>query len=48
MRKIIFFALFAVSDIVAMAQTTPKSGYVITNTGDPITGTIVLRTNEKL
>ena len=46
MRKIIFFALFAVSAIVAMAQTNPKSGYVITNTGDTIRGTIDFRTNE--
>ena len=48
MRKIIFFALFAVSAIVAMAQTNPKSGYVIINTGDTIRGTIDFRTNEKL
>ena len=48
MRKFVFFALFAVSAIVAMAQTNPKSGYVITNTGDTIRGTIDFRTNEKL
>ena len=48
MKKIIFFALFAISAITAMAQTNPKSGYVITNSGDTIRGTIDFRTNEKL
>ena len=48
MRKFVFFALFAVSAIMAMAQTNPKSGYVITNSGDTIRGTIDFRTNEKL
>lgn len=48
MRKFVFFALFAVSAIMAMAQTNPKSGYIITNTGDTIRGTIDFRTNEKL
>ena len=48
MRKFVFFALFAISAIVAMAQTNPKSGYVITNTGDTIRGIIDFRTNEKL
>ena len=33
---------------MAMAQTNPKSGYVITNTGDTLRGTIDFRTNEKL
>ena len=31
-----------------MAQTNPKSGYVITNTGDTIRGIIDFRSNEKL
>ena len=33
---------------MVMAQTNPKSGYVITNTGDTIRGIIDFRSNEKL
>ena len=48
MKKIILFALFAVSATMAMAQVNPKSGVIITNSGDTIRGTIDFRTNEKL
>jgi hypothetical protein len=48
MRKIILFVLLAISATVTMAQTNPKSGYVITNTGDTIRGIIDFRTNEKM
>lgn len=48
MRKIILFAIFAISAAIAMAQTNPKPGYVITNNGDTINGIIDFRTNEKL
>ena len=48
MRKIILFVLLAISAMVTMAQTNPKSGYVITNTGDTIRGIIDFRSNEKL
>ncbi len=48
MRKIILFAIFAISAMIAMAQTNPKPGYVITNNGDTIRGVIDFRTNEKL
>ena len=48
MRKIILFVLLAISATVTKAQTNPKSGYVITNTGDTIRGIIDFRTNEKL
>lgn len=48
MRKIILFAIFAISAAIAMAQTNPKPGYVITNNGDTIKGIIDFRTNEKL
>lgn len=48
MRKIILFAIFAVSATIAMAQANPKPGYVITNNGDTIKGIIDFRTNEKL
>lgn len=48
MRKIILFAIFAISATIAMAQTNPKPGYVITNNGDTIRGVIDFRTNEKL
>ena len=40
--------LFALSATVTMAQTNPKPGYVITNDGDTIRGSIDFRTNEKL
>ena len=48
MKKIILFALFAVSATMAMAQINPKSGIIITNSGDTIRGVIDFRTNEKL
>ena len=48
MKKIIFFVLWAISVTTVMAQTNPKSGYVITNTGDTIRGIIDFRSNEKL
>ncbi|MBP3243843.1 MAG: hypothetical protein J6M59_01885 [Bacteroidaceae bacterium] len=48
MKKIILFALLAVSATMAMAQVNPKSGVIITNSGDTIRGTIDFRTNEKL
>ena len=48
MKKIILFALLAVSATMAMAQINPKSGIIITNSGDTIRGVIDFRTNEKL
>ena len=48
MKKIILFVLLAISVKTVMAQTNPKSGYVITNTGDTIRGIIDFRSNEKL
>ena len=49
MKKILFIlcSLFF-SVAVAMGQTNPKPGYVITNAGDTIRGTIDFRTNDKL
>ena len=48
MKKIILFVLLAISVKTVMAQTNPKSGYVITNAGDTIRGIIDFRSNEKL
>ena len=48
MKKIILFALLAISATMAMAQINPKSGIIITNSGDTIRGVIDFRTNEKL
>lgn len=48
MKKVILSILCAISATVTMAQTNPKSGYVITNSGDTIRGIIDLRTNERL
>ncbi len=48
MKKIILFALLAVSATMAMAQINPKSGIIITNSGDTIRGIIDFRTNETL
>ena len=48
MRKSIISFLLAIVATATMAQTNPKSGYVITNTGDIIRGVIDFRTNEKL
>ncbi len=48
MRKSIISFLLAIIATATMAQTNPKTGYVITNTGDTIRGVIDFRTNEKL
>lgn len=48
MQKIILFVLLTISATVSMAQTNPKSGYIITNTGDTIRGIIDFRTNDML
>ena len=48
MKKIILFALLAISATMAMAQINPKSGIIITNSGDTIRGVIDFRTNERL
>lgn len=48
MKKSVLFFLLAVSATVAMAQTNPKPGYIITNDGDTIRGIIDFRTNERL
>ena len=48
MKKIILFALLAVSATMVMAQINPKSGIIITNSGDTIRGIIDFRTNETL
>ena len=48
MKKVILSILCAISATVTMSQTNPKSGYVITNSGDTIRGIIDLRTNERL
>ncbi|MBQ7484869.1 MAG: hypothetical protein IJT89_12550 [Bacteroidaceae bacterium] len=48
MKKIIFFALLAISATMAMAQVNPKSGIIITNSGDTIKGNIDFRSNEAL
>ena len=48
MRKSIISFLLAIIATATMAQTNPKPGYVITNSGDTIRGVIDFRTNEKL
>ena len=55
MKKIILFkrlvftvVLLAVFAAVAMAQTNPKPGFIITNNGDTIRGIVDFRTNEML
>ena len=48
MKKMILFVLLTISSTVTMAQTNPKSGYIITNSGDTIRGNIDFRTNKKL
>ena len=48
MKKIILFALLAISATMTMAQINPKSGIIITNSGDTIRGIIDFRTNETL
>ena len=42
---IVLLAFFATE---TMAQTNPKPGFIITNTGDTVRGTLDFRTNEKL
>lgn len=48
MKKIILFGLSVLFATMTMAQTNPKSGFIITNNGDTIRGNIDFRTNEKL
>ena len=48
MKKLILFAVLAFSATAIMAQTNPKPGYIITNNGDTIRGTIDFLTNKKL
>ena len=48
MKKAILSFLCTISATMAMAQANPKSGYIITNSGDTIRGIIDFRTNERL
>ncbi len=48
MKKIILFVMLAISATMTKAQTNPKPGFIITNTGDTIRGIIDFRTNQKL
>lgn len=48
MKKFFLFALLAISATATMAQINPKPGYVITNNGDTIRGTIDFLSNKKL
>ena len=48
MKRIILFVLLAISATATIAQTNPKPGYIITNSGDTIRGILDFRTNEKL
>ena len=48
MQKIILFVLLTISATVSMAQTNPKPGSIITNSGDTIRGIIDFRTNDVL
>ena len=48
MKKYVLFVIVAFSATMTMAQTNPKSGYIITNNGDTVRGVIDYRTNEKL
>ena len=48
MKKTILSILCAFSTTMAMAQANPQPGYVITNTGDTLRGTIDFRTNERM
>lgn len=48
MKKTILYVVLAISATLTMAQTNPKSGYIITNNGDTIRGTIDFLTNKKL
>ena len=46
-RLFILYSLFF-SVVYAMAQTNPKPGYIITNTGDTVRGVLDFRTNQVL
>lgn len=46
MKKLILFAFMAIYATMAVAQVNPKPGYIITNEGDTIHGTLDLRTNS--
>lgn len=48
--KKVFYALCSLflSASISMAQTNPQPGFIITNTGDTVRGTIDFRTNEIL
>ena len=48
MKKVLFFVLLAISATAAMAQSNPRTGFIITNDGDTVRGIIDFRTNEKL
>lgn len=48
MKRIILFVLLTISATATIAQTNPKPGYIITNSGDTIRGILDFRTNEKL
>ena len=47
-NRFVMLIVALVMSLVTMAQTNPKSGFIITNTGDTIRGIIDFRTNEKL
>ena len=48
MKNFFLFVLLAFSATAIMAQTNPKPGYIITNNGDTIRGTIDFLSNKKL
>lgn len=48
MKQFILLVLLAVTTSVSMAQQNPKAGFIITNKGDTVRGTIDFRTNERL
>ncbi|MBR5653434.1 MAG: hypothetical protein IKX22_05070 [Prevotella sp.] len=48
MKKFFFLFMLAFSATATMAQTNPKPGYIITNSGDTVRGNIDFRTNESL
>ena len=45
MKKNVLFVLLALFASVAMAQTNPQPGYIITNKGDTVRCNIDFRTN---
>ena len=47
-RLILTIVMLAIFAAMTMAQTNPKPGYIITNSGDTIRGNIDFRTNESL